>query len=329
MSRLDGELWLITTYFNPVKYKNKREIFIKFYNRIKEQGAKLVIVELAGSLEDCELKDLIRPDDIYEPFIASPTDNIWQKEKLLNYGLSKLPSTSVCDKVMWIDCDILIKDNDWIQKTNKLLDKYAVVQPMEFCVKLSNKNIIPKNITDLSFEHEYKNRAILNNAWIAAYLKFGRISLDGRAPQTWGHPGFCCAFQRSIIDDIGFFSHRPDCSNDSLMSFAIIGNYHEKENILRSGVGDLYDKWGQTIFERTMNSMGYIEGGVVYHIYHGSFDNRKYEEQNSVVAKLGYYYSRDIISYNNKEHLMEWSEFAPTKLRIYFNNYFGARKENE
>lgn len=322
--KLNGDLWLITCYFNPVKYSNKKEIFTKFYNNIKLQGAKLVIVELASSIEDCELAGIVRSDDIYVQNIKTLHDNIWQKERLLNLALTKLPDS--CDKVMWIDCDILFPDNDWISKTIDLLNKYVVVQPMEYCVKLSKRGIF-KNIDSTPFAHEYELQTSKNNSWIAAHLKYGEVSLKGNRIETWGHPGFCCAFRRTILEN-GLFDKRPDCSSDMLIVHACLGKHKNVDKILSSGIEQIYNEWASQLYKKILYSINYIKNGIIFHIYHGSYKDRKYNEQNQIIMKNKFSYNKDIVSYKDPDSILEWSELAPIELRSYMNSYFTERKEN-
>ena len=63
---------------------------------------------------------------------------LWQKERLLNVALKSLPT--VCDKVAWLDCDILFENDDWVERASRALDEFALVHlfqernelPMDF-----------------------------------------------------------------------------------------------------------------------------------------------------------------------------------------------------
>ncbi|MGA2775018.1 MAG: hypothetical protein ABSE81_03020 [Candidatus Omnitrophota bacterium] len=47
---------------------------------------------------------------------------MWQS---LNIGLKHLPPE--CDKLTWLDCDIIFKNDHWIEGTSAALEKYIVV----------------------------------------------------------------------------------------------------------------------------------------------------------------------------------------------------------
>ncbi len=60
-------------------------------------------------------------------FSCAGRDVLWQKERLLNIGVQQLPDD--CDKVAWLDADVLFARRDWAQETARLLESYVAVQP--------------------------------------------------------------------------------------------------------------------------------------------------------------------------------------------------------
>ena len=123
-------LWAITCYFNPIGYRRRLENYRIFRQRLK---LPLVAVELSfdGAFE-------LRPVDADILVQLCGPAVLWQKERLLNVALKSLPAS--CDKVAWLDCDILFENDDWIERAKKALDEFAVVHlfrernelPMDF-----------------------------------------------------------------------------------------------------------------------------------------------------------------------------------------------------
>ena len=99
---LQGEIWGITTYFNPAGYSNKRTHLRLFSERIRKQGLKLLIVELAFGTSAYVLEDGL--GDLVIRLRSSTV--LWQKERMLNIGLRNLPDA--CDKVVWLDARHII-----------------------------------------------------------------------------------------------------------------------------------------------------------------------------------------------------------------------------
>ena len=54
-------------------------------------------------------------------------DVMWQKERLLNHGLSHLPPT--CRYVVWMDCDLLFENENWPEEVVAGLKKAPLLQP--------------------------------------------------------------------------------------------------------------------------------------------------------------------------------------------------------
>ena len=113
-----NQLWAITSYFNPCGYRSRYENYQTFQQHLQ---VPLLTVELAYGdtfeLSDADASQLIqiRSDQV-----------MWQKERLLNMALLALPPE--CERVAWVDCDILFGRDDWPQLVNQALDQFAFVQ---------------------------------------------------------------------------------------------------------------------------------------------------------------------------------------------------------
>src|SRR5688500_17208469 len=104
-------LWAITCYFNPVGYRRRLENYRTFRQRLK---VPLVTVEL--SLD--ERFQLASGDADILVQLQNPSI-LWQKERLLNVALESLPDG--CDKVAWLDCDIVFESYDWAERASRAL----------------------------------------------------------------------------------------------------------------------------------------------------------------------------------------------------------------
>lgn len=94
------KLAVITTFFNPCNYINLKHNYLKFSKKIKDK-CDLFTIELSfdGNF-------FINDENVIH--INGDKDNIlWQKERLLNILLSKLPKDYT--NIAWVDCDILLK----------------------------------------------------------------------------------------------------------------------------------------------------------------------------------------------------------------------------
>ena len=92
-----SDLWTITSYFNPVRYARKLENYRAFRRRL---NVPLVAVELFY-----DSKPELTKSDADILIQISGRDVLWQKERLLSIALRSVPDH--CDKVAWLDCDLL------------------------------------------------------------------------------------------------------------------------------------------------------------------------------------------------------------------------------
>ena len=56
-------------------------------------------------------------------------DVMWQKECLLNIALQRVPKN--CDKIAWLDCDIVFGSNDWAEQASHALDSFLLRSRVE------------------------------------------------------------------------------------------------------------------------------------------------------------------------------------------------------
>src|SRR5436853_1095 len=110
------DLWAITSYFNPQRYRRRLANYRLFR---KHLTIPLIAVELsfdgAFDLQPAEADVLVR---------LREGDVLWQKERLLNVALRALPVE--CRKVVWMDCDILVDAVDWPEQVSRMLDEFPL-----------------------------------------------------------------------------------------------------------------------------------------------------------------------------------------------------------
>jgi hypothetical protein len=52
-------------------------------------------------------------------------DVMWQKERLLNLAIERVPKS--CDKIAWLDCDVVFGNEDWAEQASRSLDTSALI----------------------------------------------------------------------------------------------------------------------------------------------------------------------------------------------------------
>lgn len=232
----------LTTYYNPCKYKTRKNNYFKFRKSLEKENLNLVTVELASCEKDFEIEDSIR-------FYGNPF--LWQKECLL----SKFLSNSKEEKIAWLDCDIVFENKNWHKELEEKLESYDVVQLFSEVNFLDNSNNIEKSFRSTFFE--YYNNANFNN---------------GHPNQ--GHPGFAFAAKRNFVN---FYKKNFVFSGDLIYLSSIIKDFWVinswnidadlKNNILN---------W----CEKNNNGAKFTYlNGTINHLWHGSWKNRQYQER--------------------------------------------------
>jgi hypothetical protein len=104
-------LWAVTSYFNPVGYRRRRENYRTFRERL---AAPLATVELSfnGRFE-------LEPQDAEILIQIRGRDVMWQKERLLNVAVKALPAC--CTQVAILDCDVVFLRPDWMEALSRRL----------------------------------------------------------------------------------------------------------------------------------------------------------------------------------------------------------------
>src|SRR3972149_9022648 len=103
LSDILGSLWAITTYYNPAKYQQRLANYRIFR---KNLIVPLLTLELSFNT-DFEL----HRDDADVLVQIQGGSVLWQKERLLNVGLRRLPQ--YVTKVALFDLDIVFSDTEW------------------------------------------------------------------------------------------------------------------------------------------------------------------------------------------------------------------------
>lgn len=103
------DLGLIATFFNPAGYRTKRVNYDRFRAPLDDAGLRLVVVECGFG--DATF-DLPAGEGVFH---VRGRDVMWQKERLLNLALARLPAG--CTKVAWLDADLLFENPGWAAET--------------------------------------------------------------------------------------------------------------------------------------------------------------------------------------------------------------------
>jgi hypothetical protein len=318
---LNGEIWGISTYFNPAGYSNKVNHLQIFCDRVRKQGLKLLVVELTFENMPFTLGEEVA--DIVVRVKSSSL--LWQKERLLNIALEELPKQ--CDKVVWLDADIIFDNDKWVEQTAEHLKQYVVVQPFKVAWWLSaacTQALYRKKskISKIAMRQWRKSSERSDFSAIYAQLKSVHRSILS------GHPGFACAARRNLLEKHGLYDRFILGGADVAVSLAILG-YDERSisNLIAryctpSQAADLLS-WIRSFSSDIENNIFYTTGAV-YHLWHGSQEDRKYEQRMRILLDHDFNPLVDIALDDNR--CWRWNSEKPN-LHQEVKGYFWSRAE--
>jgi hypothetical protein len=304
------DIWVITSYFNPYRYQTRRKNFDLFAAHLREIDAKLFVAEMAVEGGTFEL-----PLSMHGLRITSGS-TLWQKERMLNLAIERLPPD--CRKIVWLDCDLIFEDRNWLASASQALETYPVIQPFSECTRL-DQNETPQSAT-LACPDSAESFA----------KAFGRNpSLAHTAPfATHGHTGFAWAARRDVLAGVGLYDACLTGSGDHLMAHVFAGALHSPCISAMIGDDHAYARhfhfWAERMHKRCAGNLGYLEGRL-FHLWHGDEKNRRYRDHNTAFRSFDFDPDRDIKI--GPEGLWEWTETAGA-MKGWAEDMLQSRKED-
>ncbi len=299
---MTNDLAAITCFFSYVKNPYAIKRYKEFSQNLERQGVKLYTVELAFNDED-----FLLDDDVY---LRLRSDTVlWHKEALLNLLVKRLPPH--VKKVAWLDADIFINDDNWVNKASHALEEYELVQMGE------EFNFL-KESTLNSGNWDTKERSSMKTiGW--AYINEPSKKCDFK----YHHVGLGWAAKRAFFENVGLFDYDVTGTGDTITYFSSAGLMQENET---AWVRDYYKKNSPSILphleEYKKKAYNFVQGKVSYldtvinHRYHCPVKRRGYYSRMDLLKGINY--KEDLV--RDKNHLFEWKNKSMNKpFEIFFS----------
>lgn len=237
---LPGSLWGVAAFFVPQLATARKDNYMKFRAANKKQGLKLLVVELAFgnrpfqlTNKDADLLIQLRSDTI-----------LWHKEALINIGIKQLPQD--CDKVVWLDTEIIFTDNSWIAKTADMLEKYKILHLFKTVVFLNKKgNICSRSCTGL----------------------FPYLANEDCSYVT--NPGLAWGARREVIQKCKIYDAMVLGGGDNLFLHGLFNGFPDILRFCSNNLLRHYKEWSNKISDEIKGSFYYLDSEVT-HLYHGN-----------------------------------------------------------
>lgn len=301
-----GKLWAITSYFNPMGYRRRLANFRRFREAL---AIPLATIELGfdGRAE-------LGPGDADLYLGIHDGDVMWQKERLLNLILPRLPTT--CTLVAWLDCDLLYPDPDWPRRVSDALAEVPLAQAYS-------------RVRYLSRSEGCGGEMVVDS--VAARVRAGQTpaqALQRSTDRTGGAPtaGMAWAARRELIARHGFYDRCIIGGGDTALACAAWGvpeiairlhgmNAHQQRRYLA---------WAAGFHREVGGRVGAIEAEIS-HLWHGELADRRAGERHAGLPEHDFDPRTDIAV--GADGAWRWASDKPA-LHAYVREYFARRNED-
>jgi hypothetical protein len=303
---IEDKLNVIIVISNPCIYATRYRLANEFIKRMElEHGndIRLFVVELAYNDQRHCVARKNNPNHLQ---LRTNTAPLWHKENMINIGIRKLLPQN-WKAVAWIDADIEFDSPTWATDTLKILNGHKdMVQLFSHAVDM-DKDENAMNIFS-SFGFQYSKGK-----------KYG-----GLGPNFW-HPGFAWAITRKAYERVGgLYDLSILGSGDHNMAQSLI---HNAKNSVNINVHINY-KYSVQSWQQVSSTirLGYVPG-VIRHHFHGTKQNRKYNERWQILVQ--HKYDPTIHVKYDETGLLVPTEQCPQGLLDDIMTYFIQRNEDD
>ena len=307
-----GDLWAITAYFNPLRFRRRLSNYRVFRKRL---NVPLVAVELAFGSE-FELRD--EDADILVQLRGGAV--LWQKERLLNLALQALPRS--CSKVAWLDCDIVFQAPHWPEAASRLLDRSAIVQLFSHVNCLARGWTAEKPLTsDVELVRRSSTFSIASGETAAACVGHLHESREGTSSN-----GLAWAAHREILDRCGFFDGCIVGGGDRAIICAAHRCFDElmTRHYMNARQREYYLAWAEPFAGAVRNEIAFLDDGIS-HLWHGDLGDRRSRGRHAGLQQFRFDPFSDIAVGTNG--CWRWNSEKPD-MHDYVRSYFSARRED-
>lgn len=279
---------VISTFFNPAKYKLNVKNLKRFRECLGVDGADFFLCEVSfdGEYET----------DACHKIIANKNQVLWQKERIVNLMIERLPEKY--DKFVWLDTDLIFTDPDWLRKMDEALDEFNVVQGFSHIYYTDDAGKVDR--TSVSYMEAVRSGA------------------------GFGAPGGCWGARLDALPDRKIIDNHVVGGGDHLLVNAWLGKPDAMfPTNIRQRIVYLQDYLKQN--EAIDGRVGCLAGGII-HLYHGDRVNRQYTQRHEILFDEKFDPNKDIEIAKNG--LWEWATEKPEFHRK-VKDYFYDRKEDD
>ncbi len=301
-----GQLHVIVTCFNPMRYVTRYTLFREFVKSIQATSAIVWVVEIAFGGRPFEVTEVGNPQHIQ----LRSDQELWLKENMINAAIARLPLD--WEYVAWIDGDIIFVNPHWVQETIHQLQHYCAVQMFHTAIDL-NPDGTPA-ATFVGFPASIAQGNIPHKHGYYYYEKKGLF-----------HPGYAWAYRKEAWNTIGgLLDINIVGGGDHQMAHAFYGQIDKAIPFkCTKGYKEWLKSWEKEALKLNQN-IGFVPGTIM-HNWHGRKINRRYFDRWKILSDNNFDPHYDL--HRDWHGLWQLSRNKP-KLRNDMMQYFRRRQED-
>jgi hypothetical protein len=300
-----GDLCAIMCLFNLGQREDKLKNFALCRSLFRASGIPLIVVECAFGNDPWFL------DPSAEVIQLRTSAALWQKERLINCGLARVPEA--CTKVAWLDADILFQNPDWALRASELLDDLAVVQLADRIVRSPRGS------------QTYAGAGPGFESFAAVYLAHPNAMLLATI-ERHGHTGFGWAARRSVLDRAGLYDACIVGGGDHVMAHAFCGDWESPclTRMMGSDTAWYHHAvaWASRVYPLVKARLGVVEGAAL-HLWHGDLASRQYDLRYEPLREAQFDPNQDLET--EESGCWRWASEKPA-LHSAVENYLARRR---
>ncbi len=297
--RLPGKLAFILCHFNPAGWQSSRENYLRTLHHLRSHAVDIFNAEVAY-----EGQEFVSNSATLR-IRASGNHLLWQKERLLNLLVERLPTEY--DKVAWIDADVLFLNPGLTREITDVLETYHVAQLFSHVLYATHQGTLCS--------------AKASVGWSGSSL----VSPPSGGNELRCNPGIGFALRRSVFP---LYDRMIVGGGDQANLEAWTGL---RTTFMMSRVPPVlsahYESWAAQAFAKVNASIGFLSGHCV-HLFHGIAENRHYDRRWLALRRFNYDPERDIVV-DPENGLLTFTDSCDVSLRRAVERHFFARREDD
>jgi hypothetical protein len=314
---VNGPLWAVTSYFNPTGSRRRLANYRKF-------RASLAVPLLAVECSPEGRFELTHGDADLLVQVAGG-DLMWQKERLLNLGVARLPPSCPC--VAWLDCDILFEGDAWVSEALHRLEEAPLVQLYDRVAYMAR---LPLDAIAGIGDWRHQPMEFTRDGYAAALPADHRARLvapeDLETFRRLPSSGFAWAARRDLLVRNPLFDVWICGGGDSAYVLAATGmsDWVVERHRLTRAHREYFLPRAAALAADVSGRVGFVRG-TICHLWHGEFQHRRYCARHEILSRHDF----DPATFLRvaDSGMWAWGD-VPATLPVALADYFHGRHED-